>query len=415
MDIESALNTLPSMQSFVDGIAGGAARGRVTLTLLPNTVSREMVGRLILNRLHALNSTVGELSSLGDGRPAVAVAEALGASWRSPRVPRDAANLLRCGGMPSAVYLHRVPERRREWTEFMEDWARESAEMARAGERCPSLCAVAKLRDIDFALPSTDAGVEIRWWWGTSSALETRLACRVANREHDDDDSLKIWREYILPSLASGDPELAAWLWNAVSGPLEAIADRLIEYADNAGWTDFDESALDAVQRTGADAHGGGTNPEPPENLREIWADGGLTATAEHGIEIHPALLARCGRRGEIAYMLWRGQAELLLPALNEIRMKICRELRDAFGENWHARWWSRPLPDGNPLGAELSYLRGLFDLVGTGPSHPLNQKRRFYDLIALSHALRNKIAHNEPVAFADFAALWRERGKAGI
>ena len=125
MDIESAVESLPFARAFRDEVASGL-RGRATLILIPDTVSREMVKRTVLNRLDALNVTAREVSAPGVGdSPPVAVADALGVSWRSPSAPRNAANLMRCEGMPSVVYVHRVA-RRADWTEFIENWARES-------------------------------------------------------------------------------------------------------------------------------------------------------------------------------------------------------------------------------------------------------------------------------------------------
>ena len=406
------------MRSFLDRVANGA-RGRVTLVLIPHIVSRDMVRRLILNRLSALNLETRELSSLGDGRPATAVAEALRVSWRSSSDPRDAANLMRCEGMPSVVYAHRVPnsgaEQSGEWREFIEDWARESGNLADEGETSPGLCVVAKLRDFAFAIPEPRAGLTLLWWWGMSSELETRLACRVANLEHGGDDSLAIWREHVVPALAAGDPQMAERLWERASKPLDAIMDALSEYADETGLTDCEEDVEDAVRLIGEDARDCGVGEEPPKSLRKLWASGGLALVQERGAEIHPALLARRGRRDDIANMLWRGQAETLLPMLNEIRMKICIDFTRTFGEGWPSKWWDNPLPKGGHLGAELGYICGLFNFVGEGRGHSLNEKRRMYPLASLARDLRNKIAHNEPVSFADFSALREERGKVGL
>lgn len=407
------------MRSFIDRVANGA-RGRVTLALIPNIVSRDMVSRLILNRLSALSMGARELSSLGNGRPATAVAEALDVSWRSPSAPRNAANLMRCEGMPQIVYARRMQnggaERRGEWREFIEDWARESRNLADEGETGPGLCVVAKLRDFDFALPDPQAGLALLWWWGMSSELETRLACRVANLEYGGgDDSLAVWRERVVPALATGDPQLAERLWERASKPLDDVMDALSEYADETGLTDCEENVEDAVRLIGEDARDCVVGEEPPESLRKLWASGGLALIQERGVEIHPALLARRGRRGDIANMLWRGQAEMLLPALNEIRLKICLDFTRTFGEDWSSKWWDRRLPEGGHLGAELGYICSLFNFVGEGRGHSLNEKRGMYPLASLARDLRNKIAHNEPVSFADFSALREERGKVGL
>lgn len=425
MDIENSLHSLPSMRSFLDRVANGA-RGRVTLALIPNIVSRDMVSRLILNRLSALNMEARELSSLGNGRPATVVADAMNVSWQPPSAPRNVANLMRCEGMPQILYARRAPnddaEWRGEWREFIEDWARESRKLADEGETGPGLCVVAKFRDFDFALPDPQAGLTLLWWWGMSSELETRLACRVANLEYGGgDDSLAVWRERVVPALAAGDPQLADRLWEGESKSLDDVMDALSEYADDTGLTDCEENVADAARLIGEDARDCAVGEEPPESLRKLWASGGLALIQERGVEIHPALLARRGRRHDIANMLWRGQAEMLLPALNEIRFKICLDFTLTFGENWPSRWWDRRkwgdgrLPAAGPLGEELAYIEHLFNVVGKGRGHPLNEKRYMYPLVSLGHALRNKIAHNEPVSFADFSALREERGKVGL
>lgn len=56
-----------------------------------------------------------------------------------------------------------------------------------------------------------------------------------------------------------------------------------------------------------------------------------------------------------------------------------------------------------------------LFNFVGERRGHSLNEKRRMYPLASLARDLRNKIARDEPVAFADFSALRGERGKVGL
>lgn len=419
MDIERTLHSLPSMQSFLARAANGA-RGRVTLALIPNIVSREMVGRLILNRLGALNLETRELSGLGTDRPATAVAVALNVDWQSQELPRNAANLMRCEGMPQVVFAHRITsddaEQRAEWREFIADWAGENDKLAAEGRPVPGLCIVAKLRDFNFSIPDPQAGLSVLWWWGMSSELETRLACRVANLEYDDGDALDVWREHVIPAMAAGDPQLAERLWERASEPLDAVISALSEYADETGLNDCEDNIMDAIRLIGEDARDCGAGEEPPASLRNLWASGGLSLVQERGVEIHPALLARRGRRGDIANLLWRGQAETLLPTLNEIRMEICLDFTRTFGEDWPSKWRNHPLPEGrNHLSAELADICRLFNFVGEGAGHSLNEKRYMYPLATLARDLRNKIAHNEPVSFADFSALLAERGKVGL
>ena len=115
------------------------------------------------------------------------------------------------------------------------------------------------------------------------------------------------------------------------------------------------------------------------KSLRKLWASGGLALVQERGAEIHPAPLARRSRRDDIANMLWRGQAETLLPMLNESRMKICLDFTRTFGEDRSSKWWNNPLPEGGHLGAESGCISALFNHAGGGRGHSLNEKRRMY------------------------------------
>ena len=190
--------------------------------------------------------------------------------------------------------------------------------------------------------------------------------------------------------------------------------DNLREYARSLGWSSEWEGAVaDAIAEIGGMDALRADRP-PPESLRKLWASGGLAFTEEYGAEIHPAMLAICGRRDAIEFMLWRGQAELLLPMLNEIRMKVCAELAASFGKDWPTRW--RQANDAtNHLNAELGFIDDLFRFVGDGRGHSLNAARHLKPLVSLARRLRNKIAHNETVPFARFRALWDEREKAGL
>ena len=91
---------------------------------------------------------------------------------------------------------------------------------------------------------------------------------------------------------------------------------------------------LDTVRRDGR--HQGAAPPRP---WRSLWAEGGLQWSMEHGIEVHPSALACLGLTSDLSHRLWRGQARLLLPLLDELRLTICRRLTDRLGDGWAVRW----------------------------------------------------------------------------
>ena len=196
----------------------------------------------------------------------------------------------------------------------------------------------------------------------------------------------------------------------------------LIDYWESLEQPDVAWSIDDVIERVNEVSGRYAVGQQPPENLRELWACGGLVYTPEHGLEVHPALLARSDRRATVEHMLWRGQSELLLPLVNEVRLKVCQDFTATYGSNWPVRWVA-PLNEQDeeevrrsPLGTELGHVNYLLQNLGVhNPRHDLFEKRSLGDLILRAKNLRNEIAHYNPVALRDFIGLCEERKKTGI
>ena len=422
MDIEELVYSLPSTKTFLDGIARNV-RDKVVIVLLPDNLSREMVSRLIRNRLDmTANFSFRELTDPGRLEPLTVSSEAMNASWPSERTRRTTRNLLCCADLPDLLYVHRIGSADSGWAEFIGEWARERFDLRNSDQsRTPSLCVIAKLRDFDFALPESGPGLTYYWWWAFPSALEMRLACRIAGLR--DSDALEVgkWREFVLPSLVSSDVQLAERIWSEVLGDQNRIVRGLVKY-----WEHLDEPAsiseiddiLDLVKGEMGTTYAIGQ--EVPSKLRGIWASGGLVYTPEYGLELHPAFLAYTNNTVAVQKMVWRGQAELLLPILNEIRLKICAALTDKYGGDWPHKWG---LPTStheleqvkiNPLAAELGYLYHLFDSAAE-KQLPLIAEGDLSKLVGLARKMRNYVAHNRPVVYQDFVGLGEALSKVGL
>ena len=419
MDLEEIAYSLPSTQAFLDAIAKSVVRN-VVIVLLPDNLSREMVGRLVRNRLDMMAGfSLCELSNPGQSDPLTASAEAMNASWASDWTRRSIENLLCCAGLPDLLYVHRIASVDLKWSDFIEGWAQERLRLRNSGRsKIPSLCVIAKLRDFGFKLPQAKEGITYQWWWGFPSALEMRLACRIANEEEGNSLEVGRWREHVLPGLVGSDVQLALEIWTEVDKDIEHIVGSLMDF-----WGNVEEptaispidSLLEAVKNyQGAFSIG----QELPKDFWEPWAKGGLVYTPEHGLEVHPALLAHCDHRVEVEKRLWRGQAELLLPILNEIRLMICTELTEEYGNDWPFKWRDPASPYDleqvkiTPLATELGHINYLFANAGQG--HPLNEKRHLSDLVLNARNMRNQVAHNKPVAYRYFELLCKERNKVG-
>ena len=347
----------------------------------------------------------------------------MGVKWPSGRTQRNIENLLRFQDLPRVFYIQRVGTRDNElrsaWREFVADWARESCSLRSSGNAgVPSLCVVARLRDFDFEVPEVDSGIGIRWWWGCPSALEMRLGSRMAN-QHIGDGSpvLGRWREYVLPGLVSSDVQLAEHVWGQVAEDPRLLLRSLADYWENRGQTDNVDSIDGVVELIKANEGTYSVGQEVPSHLRRIWASGGLVYTPEYGLEVHPGLLAHKGRDSDVLHRLWRGQAELLLPILNELRVRICEDLSKAFGNDWATKWWTPSTEyelrevERSPIGAEFGYIDHLLRFVSKRSNrHPLNEKHQLVELVVHAKNLRNQIAHYRPVLFQQFAELCDKR-----
>ena len=422
MNLEQLVYSLPSPQSFVRAITDDDDNG-VKVVLLPDNLSREMVGRLVRNRIDTLKLGVSRLFDPGQASPVSASAKAMKATWPSPRTLRTVNNLLRCENLPDILYVHRVGSGQA-WIEFIENWAREYRRLRNSGNAAiPSLYVIAKLKDFHFVLPEPTPGLAFHWWWGFPSMLEVRLSCRIASEQFGGDDAATSrWREYVLPGLVGGDVQLAEHMWGRVSRGTDQAIEGLAEYWDRLEHTEVSDSIDDAIEVVKANRESYVGGQELPGHLWRLWAGGGLVYTREYGLEVHPALLAHHERRASVEHMLWRGQSELLLPIVNEIRLKVCQDLTETYGSDWPVKWvpphFEHDIEDvsRSPLGTELSHVSYLLQNLGThNHRHDLYQKRFLGDLVLMAKTLRNEIAHYNPVSYEDFEKLCDERNKVGI
>ena len=415
MSIESAVLTLPTITAFVDAVVN-TVRSHSVVVLVPDTVSRDMVARLISNRLEVLRLPFRDVPFETDNGPVISVAQNLNVNWPSLSTPRSVRNLLRHLGFTDVVHVRNFdPENasngtiRKRWMEFLLEWVRERRELeSRFNRSVPKLCIVAKLKDFDYTLQADEQGLKALWWHGLPSSLELRLACRIASQEEGVDEDRQRWREQVLPAFVACDVNLAEYMWDDILSSQESMTNSLIEYGLKVGLTDCMEAALDFMKR-GIN----GTDPVvergPARDYWRLWSRGGIVSTPEYGAEIHPSLLALLGCNSAIEHRLWRGQAEYLLPLLNDIRMRVCDDLTQAFGPSWpqdpsppKTSYETEAVKD-DPRGVELGRLEFLLKNVPA-----FRARKKLLPIVSQSRMLRNEIAHYRPVSFTDVGTLWK-------
>ena len=421
MDLENLVYSLPSTQAFVQS-AIDVAVGGAKIVLQPDNVSREMVGRLIRNQAESSNLRVDRIFDSSDMIPVTAAANAMNVSWPSPRTLRTVDNLLKCDNLPDILYVHRIGSAR-PWTDFIVNWAEEHRKLRKSGtSNTPSLCVIAKLRDFDFKLPKEDPNVSILWWWGFPSSLEIRLACRIADYQQNDVEPLVVrWREYVLPGIVGNDVQLGEFMWDFVTRDRSTVVESLADYwvfLEDAEVSGPIDDILEIVNANRADFTVG---QGLPTDLWQLWATGAIVYTPEYGLELHPAFLAHCGVRSTVDHILWRGQSELLLPFINDIRLAICQDLTTSFGNRWPVKWIpprsEHELQEVNrsPLSAEIGHINYLLQNLGYNSRHDLYPKRVFGNLTSIAMRVRNEIAHYDPVSYRDYVELCEERISVGV
>ena len=411
MSVEPTVMTLPSARGFIDDISE-AARTKSVVVLIPDTVSRDMVARLINNRLDVFRIQYKNVPYSSDNLPAIWLSDQLNVRWPSPSTSKNIRNLLLCGGLPELIHVHDFNTgeaddklKRERWLSLIHEWVRESGEtQERRYGPSSRLCLVAKLKDFDFQPPEDKPGLSVHWWWGFPSSLEMRLACRISNQEETSHEAANKWREQVLPALVGSDMKLAEHLWNDVLDSAETIIHSLREYARLEGFSVADGGEL-------CELKGPPSTVRPPCSMWKQWSKGAIVFTNEYGAEYHPALLANCGLVRDIERRLWRGQAEFLLPILNEIRIAVCDELTQTFGADWPTNPY-RPQTDyeleaveDDPRGAEFGHIENLLKYIPK-----FRNKTKLLGMVSQGRMLRNEIAHYRPVSFREFDELWNER-----
>ncbi len=239
----------------------------------------------------------------------------------------------------------------------------------------------------------TDVRLKYRFWMGIPSVLETRLICR----QFDEEAAVEAyWREYLLASLGGSDLILCERLWDDIFLPFDDLFKKLLDYANEFG-----------VERETIDDLLTGWRPKPPglnsynslfKSANSPISFGLAVYTEEYGEEIHSAILAMLNKKEEINHRIWRAQASLILPLIDDVRRRICEYLSSQCRSGWNGQginWQDGPL--------ELSKLQRYFSDLPQSAW----EKHQWGTGIYQALQIRNSLAHYEPIAYSAYYELW--------
>jgi len=206
-----------------------------------------------------------------------------------------------------------------------------------------------------------------------------------------------------------GDQELISYLWHVVEGDYESIKQHLVIFSEQRGWT------IDLLQSWGIDQF---INVHPnhhhqlvfPSRYLLLWANGVVYQTPEFGLEVHTAAIATIRRFDVLEHRLWRAQSELLLPIIDDIRLRICGYLTEVYGEDWAFRCnnpnstiEAKAVAD-NPFAVQWGYLEYLLS-----NHNRFKSERKLMPIVSTSRRIRNEIAHYRPVSYRDYKSFCLE------
>ena len=415
---------LPSVQRFLNRLMDDFANRRSLLILLPTGVDPVELRDVMRAELWRRDFELEEVSLVclpnpRERPPVAALSEALGINWAFD-TPRTVLNLMETEQLPDIIFLDDLdqlsPETCKDWVAFLGQWAQHCQRRIDRGSSITALCVMGPAVGVLPHLPESSVHLAVHWWWGFPSALETRVLCRSSN-EGGGWNTMTRWREHMLPALSGNDVSLVDALWDVLHKDVETLLNCLHTLAGQRGWE------AEALRSWGV-GEGSITSSSnydftplfPPVDLRLLWAHGAIGWTLEYGLELHPAALAALGRQDELRHRLWRGQAELIFPLVDRIRLEICNHLTRAHGSDWPVRW-SPPTSleedaavRQSPLACQWGHLKALLSHGALRRSH-----QNWLPLITLVHSIRNEIAHYRPITFHDFEGFWREVERASV
>jgi len=385
------------------------------LILLPVGVDPDEIWSRIRAELWRRDYQFHEISLSNHGEentPLATLTNLLGIQWASSDNLRTVTDFISNENLPEVIRVADIEslseEESKDWMMFLSNWGTASQAIADRGSLPTALCVIAQARSVLPFIPNSDLCLGIHYWWGFPSALEVHLLCRLL-QEDDHRGTKLIWREYLLPTLVGNDFALIDPLWENIYSHIDTILEILSHFAEVNGWS------KQLLQKWGVEdfnsrSHYGQEyyKTGPPKNGRVLWANGGLFWTAEHGLEVHPAILAVLGQKEDLMRRIWRGQAEFLLSLIDQVRLAVCRYLTQLYGNKWPFKWFSPESREeveeagSNPLSCQLGYIEFLFKNV-----EALRAKRNLLSLISHARWVRNELAHYRPVAFKEYDILW--------
>lgn len=268
---------------------------------------------------------------------------------------------------------------------FMEEWANKN----NALETRKSLCCIVPGDIVHFFrdLPTSLNLLKIRVLGGIPSTIEMQLLHRL-ERTGASITPKDYWNELLISSLAGNDSEFAYFLGTSNLDTFKNILNAISEFQDII----VGQRVLEAIP-TNWNPIGRGENLEFPRdqiNIKLLHHQQTIL-TPEHGEELHSLIVFQENNIDELKRRVWRSQASLVLPALDELR----NILFNVIGEKFFQTLDITKIP-------ELGQIKYCLDQEP--PTSSLRKK--YYNIVKNAVDVRNDISHLELIEYYKYNSI---------
>lgn len=420
-----ALTGLPSVRRHISRVIDDLSDHRNVLWFIPRVAAASsLLDSALTECRHRVSSQVERVVLAHSSQTTSGIAEFVGRELGLQRPTRlghtwDAESIVSHVSSPDILVLDaatrtgyadsRSEGLTHQLERFCDEWMKACDQWRSERDAIRLLLLVTHL-PMEMPVPAlTSVRASSRHYWGVLSPLDIRCVAEAFSAESGAPERQFAWAEAVYAEVAGHDVSLLAILLDAAPDTGDELNGLLQDYGRRLGWNSVSLSSLlpDA-------ACGGSASPilsaesTPPNQLRQAWLSGVVSCLRWWGIETHSSAVALLGQWQVLDHRVWRGQARVLMPLLDAVRITLCARLTKYLGPRW---------PDICPP-RDSSVVHGEVDDPTTEWGHLLAiwrssevQRRRLgvpADDVRELWASRNCLAHHDYLARTSFERVFR-------
>lgn len=386
---------LPNASRFLDGVVESLALSKHAIVILPETILDSdpvliLSRRLSLQGLGSLTKVSLRHSEHEDILDAIV--EELG--FDACEIVSNESFLDREDVPSRYIAITGVEAGGTNWMSSL------SALMSKAGEHaqnseCTSFSLVV-FATPRFSPPPSNLMLAHHHWWGILSSVDIDHATESCVSEYPPSCIAEYyWLWAMCRGVAKIDPHLAQLIVEMSPKSVDELCEL---FSSSSSYTISDiphsflkypEMPLNTVR----------VNPPVNGVMRDLWRCGHLDWHSGSGLVLHPHLLSSCGLQHEITRMVLKGQMQIILPLVEQVRQSLIYWIIREYGEDWINKLV------GSLSNDDLSGLKGEIGplchfIFGSKSQIRRPSFKKISDMAWKWRNIRNEISHGRPISF---------------